>query len=177
MNLYFRLIWIILRSFFKPRIGFSDQVVLNLRILPNDLDLNRHLNNGRYLTILDFGSLDLFMRSGVLLRALRNGFRPMIGGLIVTYRRGLSLFERYTLTMRLKAWDDRWNYFAFEFKKANGRLSAAGYFKGALVSRNGLVSNDAADDLLGYKRGACVIPAAVENWIKAENHISEESIV
>ena len=99
MNLYLRLIWIIIRSFFKPPIDFADRVSIDLRILPNDLDLNRHLNNGRYLTLLDLGSIDLFLRSGVLKRAIRKGFRPMLGGLIVTYRKGLSLFERCTLTM------------------------------------------------------------------------------
>lgn len=176
MNLYFRLIWIVFRSFFKPKIDFSDKITLKLRILPNDLDINRHLNNGRYLTILDFGSIDLFLRSGVLFRAIRNGFRPMIGGLIVTYRKGLSLFERYTLTMQLEAWDDRWNYFKFEFKKLNGQLSAAGYFKGALVSKQGLLPNRVTDHIFGYKRGPCVLPPAVENWIEAERNIAGESI-
>lgn len=172
MNLYFRLIWIVFRSLFKPQIDFSDKVALKLWILPNDLDINRHLNNGRYLTILDFGSIDLFLRSGVLFRAIRNGFKPMIGGLIVTYRKSLSLFERYTLTMQLEAWDDRWNYFKFEFEKLNGQLSAAGYFKGAFVSKHGLVPNRVADEIFGYKRGSCVLPPAVENWIEAERNIS-----
>ena len=174
MNLYFRLIWIFLRSLFKPKIDFSDEIILNLRIMPNDLDINCHLNNGRYLTILDFGSIDLFLRSGVLFRAIRNRFRPMVGGLIVTYRKGLSLFERCILIMQLKAWDNRWNYFRFEFRKPNGQLSAAGYFKGALVSKNGLVPNNVADEVFGYQRGSCVLPPSVENWIKAENQIPEE---
>ena len=169
MNLYLRLIWIIVRSFFKPPIDFADRVSIALRILPNDLDLNLHLNNGRYLTLLDLGSIDLFLRSGVLKRAIRKGFRPMLGGLIVTYRKGLSLFERCTLTMQLKAWDDRWNYFRFEFRNSEGRLSAAGYFKGALVSEKGLIPNKVADDIFEYERGTCKIPQAVANWIEFEN--------
>ena len=144
--------------------------------LPNDLDINRHLNNGRYLTLLDLGSIDLFFRSGVLLRAIRSGFRPMIGGLIVTYRKGMSVFERCQLTMQLKAWDDRWNYFKFEFRKSDGQLSAAGYFKGALVSKNGLVPNNVADDIFGYNRGPCNLPEAVENWIRAERLISDVDV-
>ncbi len=172
MNLYFRLILIIVCSFFKPRVDFADKISLNLRILPNDLDINRHLNNGRYLTILDLGSIDLFLRSGVLKRAIFKGFRPMLGGLIITYRRGLSLFERCSLTMQLKAWDERWNYFRFEFRKSNGQLAAAGYFKGALVSTKGLIPNKVADEIFGNKRGACTLPPAVRDWIK-----SEESIV
>ena len=176
MNLYFRLVWIIIRSYFKPRIDFSGKIVLRLRILPNDLDINGHLNNGRYLTILDLGSIDLFLRSGIFFRVIRNHFRPMIGGLLVTYRKGLSLFERYTLTMQIKAWDDKWNYFKFEFKKLDGQLSAAGYFKGALVSKNGFVQNAVADEIFNYKRGSRVLPPAVVNWIQAENHISEAII-
>jgi len=171
MNLYFRLIWIIVRSFFKPRVNFFDKISLNLHILPNDLDINRHLNNGRYLTLLDLASIELFLRSGVLKSAIRKGFRPMLGGLIVTYRKGLSLFERCTLTMQLEAWDERWNYFRFEFKSSDGHLSAAGYFKGAFVSKKGLIPNKVADEIFGYERGGCKLPLAVANWIESENAI------
>jgi len=100
----------------------------------------------------------------------------MIGGLIVTYRKSLSLFERCILTMQLKAWDNNWNYFEFEFKKLDGQLSAVGYFKGALVSKNGLVPNNVVDEVFGYQRGSCVLPPSVENWIKAENQMSDENI-
>ena len=175
MNLYFRLLWIIVRSFFKPRIDFADKISLTLHILPNDLDINRHLNNGRYLTLLDLGSIDLFLRSGVLKRAISKGFRPMLGGLIVTYRKGLSLFERCTLTMQLEAWDERWNYFRFEFKNSDGHLSAAGYFKGALVSKKGLIPNKVADEIFGYERGTCKLPQAVANWIESEKAILQET--
>jgi len=50
------------------------------------------------------------------------------------------------------------------------------HYKGALVSKKGLVPNNAADDIFGYKRCSCKLPQAVENWISAENHISEETI-
>ena len=176
MNLYFRLIWIIVLSFFKPRVDFSDKISLNLHILPNDLDINRHLNNGRYLTLLDLGSIDLFLRSGVLKRAIRKGFRPMLGGLIVTYRKGLSLFEGCTLTMQLEAWDERWNYFRFEFRKSDGHFAAAGFFKGALVSKKGLIPNTVADEIFGYERGTCTLPPAVRSWIRSENNILEDTI-
>ncbi len=176
MNLYFRLIWIIVRSFFKPRVDFADKISLTLHILPNDLDINRHLNNGRYLTLLDLASIELFLRSGVLKRAIRKGFRPMLGGLIVTYRKGLSLFERCTLTMQLEAWDERWNYFRFEFRNSGGHISAAGYFKGALVSKNGLIPNKVADEIFGFKRGGCRLPPVVANWIESENAILQGTV-
>ncbi len=168
MNLYFRLILIIARSFFKPRVDFADKISLILHILPNDLDINHHLNNGRYLTLLDLASIEFFLRSGVLKRAIRKGFRPMLGGLIVTYRKGLSLFERCTLTMQIEAWDERWNYFKFEFKNSDGLLSAAGYIKGAFVSKKGIIPNKVADEIFGHERGGCKLPPSIANWIESE---------
>jgi len=177
MNLYFRLIWVIVRSFFKSRIDFADKISLTLHILPNDLDINRHLNNGRYLTLLDLASIEFFIRSGVLKHAIRKGFRPMLGGLIVTYRKGLSLFERCTLTMQMEAWDEHWNYFRFEFRNSDDHLSAAGYIKGAFVSKKGIIPNMVADEIFGHERSDCTLPPAVANWIKSENAIMQETLV
>ena len=30
-----------------------------MRVWPNDLDTNAHMNNGRYLTLMDLGRFDL----------------------------------------------------------------------------------------------------------------------
>jgi acyl-CoA thioesterase FadM len=177
MNLYFRLIWIVVRSLFKSSIDFADKISLNLHILPNDLDINRHLNNGRYLTLLDLANIEFFIRSGVLKHALRKGFRPMLGGLIVTYRKGLSLFERCTLTMQIEAWDEHWNYFRFEFRNSDDHLSAAGYIKGAFVSKKGIIPNKVADKIFGHGRGDCKLPPAVANWIESENAIMQGTLV
>lgn len=168
MNLYLRLIWIILRSFFKPQINFVDKLSLGLRILPNDIDINFHLNNGRYLTLLDLLSVYFFIRTGVLKQSIARGFRPMIGGAIISYRKGLSLFEPCTLSMQLKAWDEKWNYFKFEFKNSKGQLSAAGYLKGAFVSKKGIIPTEVLNDMFDYKSGECEFPIAVTNWIKSE---------
>lgn len=68
MNLYLRLIGVIVGSIFKPKITFTGGHAISLRIWPNDLDMNNHLNNGRYLTLLDLASISLFLRSGILKR-------------------------------------------------------------------------------------------------------------
>ena len=66
MNLWLRLIWLFLTTPFRPRLAIpTDVSVLGLRVLPNDLDLSLHMNNGRYLTVMDLGRLDLILRSGL----------------------------------------------------------------------------------------------------------------
>ena len=48
------------------RLGPLDESVIHARVLPTDLDLNLHLNNGRALTLMDLGRVDLMLRMGVV---------------------------------------------------------------------------------------------------------------
>lgn len=176
MNLYLRLIWTGICSFFRPRIAYTEKASLSLIILPNDLDLNNHLNNGRYLTLLDLASIDFFLRCGVFNKLFKKGLKPIVGGIIVTYLKGLSLFERCTLTMQLEAWDDRWNYFRFEFVNSQGVVSAAGYFKGALVSKKGFFPTQDLFELLEFTYRKCKLPPAVSHWIESENNIMADQL-
>lgn len=168
MNLYLRLIWIFLTSVFKPRVRFADEVTLNMRVLPNDLDINRHQNNGRYFTLVDLAIIDLFLRSGVLKKAIAKGWRPMLGGGLITYKKQMKVFQTYQLRMQLKAWDDRWNYFHFSFLNRGGQVCASGYVRGAMVSSKGRVPNEIADQVFGVSRTASLIPEAIAHWRHAE---------
>lgn len=177
MNLYLRLIWIFLASMFKPRVGFTDEVSLDLRVLPNDLDINRHQNNGRYFTLVDLVIIDLFLRSGVLKKAIRNGWRPMLGGGLITYRKQMKLFQAYRLTMQLEAWDERWNYFRFRFLNQAGEVCASGYVRGAMVSSKGRVPNEIADRAFGVHRAGSQLPDAVAHWRLAESALTSEALL
>jgi acyl-ACP thioesterase len=87
VSLYFRLFWVWLRALSKPVINLGDVIELNLHVLPNDLDLNGHMNNGRYLTIVDLALVEYFIRSGFAKAALQRRWRPVLGGSIISYRR------------------------------------------------------------------------------------------
>lgn len=115
MNLVFRLIWIVLAAFRKPAVGLFDETRIRLRVLPNDLDTNIHMNNGRYLTIMDLGRVDLTIRSG-LWRAMRaNRWYPVVGSAKMTFRRSLDPFQAYDLTTRVVGWDGKWVYMEQRF--------------------------------------------------------------
>ncbi|MCP1506057.1 acyl-ACP thioesterase [Pseudomonas marginalis] len=52
MNLWFRLLYMLCRRpWRKPAHGLATTVV-RMRVWPLDLDLNRHVTNGRYFSIL-----------------------------------------------------------------------------------------------------------------------------
>lgn len=115
MNLIFRLIWIVLAAFRKPATGVFDETRICLRVLPNDLDTNIHMNNGRYLTIMDLGRVDLTIRSG-LWRVMRaNRWYPVVGSARMVFCRPLDPFQAYELTTRVAGWDGKWVYMEQRF--------------------------------------------------------------
>ncbi|KIN63287.1 Thioesterase domain-containing protein [Sulfitobacter noctilucicola] len=168
MNLYFRLIWTLLRVWCLPAIRIDEPFERTFRVLPNDIDINLHLNNGRYLTIADLMIVEFFGRTGFLRSLFKNKWKPVLGGTTVTYRKQLKLGEKYRLRYRWVGSDTHWNYLRFEFLKMDGTLCASGYSKGAALSRSGLVQTETALQALGKKLEMPVLPEAVVRWVESE---------
>ena len=160
MNLYFRclLVWVL--SLFRPRLGLLDISVLKLRVLPGDLDIYGHMNNGRYLTIMDLGRFDLILRSplGKIIR--RRQWNPIVAASTVSYYRPLQVFDGFELHTRVVAWDEKWVYLEQRFEK-KGKLAAAGLIKGLLVGREGSVPTEAWLKETGAEVQAPVMPENV----------------
>jgi acyl-CoA thioesterase FadM len=167
MSLYFRLLWRWLRARAMPPIQMGDAIELSMRVWPQDLDINGHMNNGRYLTITDLALVEYLTRAGFIQIALRKGWRPMLGGSIISYRRALKPFAVYTLRFAMICWDERWNYMAFEFLQ-EGKTMAHGHSKGAIVGSKGIVSSADARDAMGLDTASPQFPASISTWIEAE---------
>ena len=104
MNLYLRLLWIWLHARLKPPIRVGATIEMRLRVWPNDIDVIGHMNNGRYMTIIDLALIEYFTRTGFLKVIVRKGWRPMLGGSMISFRRGLKPFRRYTLRFAVSCW-------------------------------------------------------------------------
>ncbi len=174
MNLYLRLLWTLMRGWRLPQFAVGATLERELRVLPNDLDVNGHMNNGRYLTVIDLMLMEYFVRIGFARVLLKQGWQPMSGGSFITYRRGLKPFQKYTLRYRIDACDAHWNYMRFEFSDGE-RVCAAGYMKGAAVARGGLVTNADSYAALGAPMFNQVLPAAVRNWLAAEQGVMDQA--
>ena len=171
MSLYLRLIWTLLRAWRAPRIEPGSWIERHMRVWPNDLDINGHMNNGRYLTLVDLMLVEYFLRTGFAQALLKAGWRPMSGGAFITYRKGLKPAQRYCLRFMLAGADATWNYMRFEFLREDGELCAAGYMKGAAVSRQGLVPNAVSYGRMGRSFSLAPLPAPVQHWLAAETAV------
>lgn len=140
MNLWLRLAWYFLTSGLRPRLAPPDAVSkLAFRVLPFDLDLMAHMNNGRYLTLMDVGRLDYMVRTGLWSAALRHRWTPVATAIAVRYRRELRLLDHFRLETRLIYWDATAvvmeQLFVFERGPRSGEIAARALFRGGLYDR------------------------------------------
>lgn len=123
-------------SRFRPRLGFHDVGRLKRRVLPNDLDVLGHMNNGVYFSVMDLGRLELGVRSGAWRLFAKNGWYPVAGSETMTFRRSLQPWQRYVLESRVVGYDDRAMYMQQRFV-VGGEVYAEGIVRGRFVRRPG----------------------------------------
>src|SRR5690606_2180900 len=80
---------------------------VRLTTLPTDIDLLRHMNNGRYLSLFDLGRWDLLVRTGMTDAMRRNGWYAVVASETVTFRKSLELWQRFDVESRLLGHDDK----------------------------------------------------------------------
>jgi acyl-CoA thioesterase FadM len=122
-----------LRAMRGSRIGLLDEGVVRLRVRLRDCDVLLHVNNGRYLSLMDIGRIDHSGRSGLISMARRQGWHAVAAGATIRFRRELRWRERYVLRTRLVGWDEGWSYWQQVFERADGRLAARAYVKVAVL--------------------------------------------
>jgi acyl-CoA thioesterase FadM len=81
-----------------------------MRVWPNDLDMNLHLNNGRYLTLMDIGRFDLTIRAGLLKAMIVKRWLPVLSTASIQFYRSLGPFQKFQLTTKIIYWDEKWLY-------------------------------------------------------------------
>ena len=149
MNLWLRLLFLLLRLRRAPPCDLLDEVAIPLRVLPTDLDALAHMNNGRYLTIMDLGRLALMYRSGLAGVARSHGWVPLVRGIEIEYLRPLRPGQGFQLHTRLVAWDRKWLYLEQRFTVAD-TLHARAHVRGLLRGDEGNIPTATVLAALGH---------------------------
>ena len=140
MNLILRMIILLVGSFFKPGLPAErPKNALILRVLPNDIDINLHMNNGRYLTICDLTRVDMFIRTGLAKTMIIEKWMPVISEHTMKYKKALKLFQKYEIKMEITGWDERSFQMLHTFIVGD-RVVAEGTSLGVIVSKSGVVA-------------------------------------
>ena len=154
-----------------PPLGVLDEDRIAMHVWPHDIDINLHLNNARYLSIMDYGRTHLLARTGLLTHILRSRWRALIGGVWVTYRRSLPLFAAFTLSSRLVCWDERWFYMEQTFTGRDG-LAAVGWVKAVLRDASGTLDPQKVIEAVAPNIASPPLPDAIATW----NELTREKL-
>jgi acyl-CoA thioesterase FadM len=146
-----------------PRIGILDEDCIRMRVWPNDIDFNFHLNNSRYLTCMDYGRIHMIAANGILTHVIRGRWMPLVGSVDITYRRSLDLFAVFELRTRTLCWDEKWVYMEQSFHSKTG-LVAVAWVKGLFRSKEGNIPPQAIVNLVSPGTASPPISESLAQW-------------
>lgn len=174
MSFLLRLIKIALIALFSRRRKLLDTSVIRLRVWPNDLDLNVHMNNGRYLSLMDLGRVDVMFHSGAFALWFKKGWQPLVAWSCCRHFRPLNLLQRFEIRTRILGWDEKWIYFEQRFTRGQ-TLHALAVVKALMAGNERLVSTAELFDAAGHvQRQSPPLPAWVLTWLRAEREAIDD---
>lgn len=164
MNKLLRTLWAVFRAKRRSTLSITDVATMQLRVRPTDLDVQRHMNNGVYLSIADLGRFDLLIRSGFWAQMRSRGWYPVVQSATITYRRSLEAGQRYTLETRLAGLDAKCVYIEQRFV-VDGQLAARLFIKGRFLQRGGgIVPMDELVAVSGMTADTRPLPDWIGRW-------------
>jgi acyl-CoA thioesterase FadM len=166
VNMLLRTLLLMITSRRKPRKDFREVGRITMRVMPNDLDLLRHVNNGIYLSLMDLGRMDLMIRSGKWQELGRRGWYPVAASVTVTYRRSLRLWEKYTLETKMIGFDDKAMYVEQRFVRDNEVYVNAVMRARFLKKSGGTVTIAELAEVAGIDPATMPIPEWMASWAR-----------
>lgn len=163
MNLYLRLLCLLVRLAAIQHRGVLDYSRVSFRVMPNDCDINLHMNNGRYLSFMDLGRLHLVAQVGLLKIVIRNRWKPVLAAAEINFIRSLAPLQKFDLVTRVITWDDKYVYIEQRFEN-QATLFAHAFVKGLFLGEQGRVSNSAVLAQLGYTEQPPAMPDELRIW-------------
>ena len=159
-----RLATTVVHGWLHGRQGLLEEFVLPMRVWPADIDAYGHLNNGRFLTLMDMGRWSYGIRTPLFRESLKRKWRPVLAAATVQFRRELGLFKSFNLVTRLAHWDERSFYFEHRLERGD-TLYARAFVRGVTKAGTRRVSPAEMLEVLGHREPPPAAPPELTQWI------------
>lgn len=163
MHLLLRTLLMLFTSAKRRPLSVWDSSSVTLRVLPTDIDIAMHVNNGMYFSLMDLGRFDLLVRSGTWQKMRRRGWTPVAAGETIAFRRSLQLWQRYTIETRIIGLDAKAIYFE-QRMVVEGEIYARAYIATRLVSKGGPVTQAEILAEFGQPPAGLELPEWIHGW-------------
>jgi acyl-CoA thioesterase FadM len=134
--MFFRTMLCMLISRRASPLYIHDVARKKFRVMPTDLDVLNHMNNGVYLSIMDLGRMDLLIRAGAWAKLRKLGYFPVVVSETISFRRSLQPWQRFVVESRVAGYDDKAVFLEQRFV-ANGEIYATGFIRGRFLKKTG----------------------------------------
>ncbi|MBW8871043.1 MAG: thioesterase family protein [Leifsonia sp.] len=146
------------------RLGHWDVARTRFRVLPTDLDILKHMNNGVYLSIADIGRFDLLQRNGVWAIFKDRGWYPVVASETISFRKSLELWQRFVVESRILGFDEKAVYVEQRFT-VDGEIYTQAFIRGRFLKRGGgVVTIDELLDAVGPSPTDVIVPPWLREW-------------
>jgi YbgC/YbaW family acyl-CoA thioester hydrolase len=164
MGLFLRLLLLLATAPLRSRCGALGPSRKRFLVLPTDLDVLGHVNNGVYLSMLDVARVDLMLRSGAFARLHSHGYFAVVAAETIRFRRSLRLFQRFDVETRVLGWDEK--AFILEHRFMRGEeLVAEAVIRSRFLKRGGKTIGTAEVlEALGNTGPSPELPAWIDAW-------------
>lgn len=140
-----------------------------MRVLPTDLDLLWHVNNGVYFSYMDFGRWDAIFRNGVYDLSMKNGWYSVVAGETIKFKKSLQLWDKFEIETQILGNDDKYFFIRQKFLK-KGDLMATGLVKVRFLKRaGGTVSTKEVLELFKDQKLENNVSDLSEEWFKIDS--------
>lgn len=140
---------------------------IRLTTLPTDIDMLRHMNNGRYLSLFDLGRWDLLIRTGLFDAMKKRGWYAVVSSETITFRKSLELWQRFDVESRMIGHDDK-AIFLEHRAVVGGEIYARVIVRARMLRRTGgTVSHDELFASLGRPEGVPDVEDWIHDWASA----------
>lgn len=161
---FLRLVRVLLSGRAAAKGSLLDESSVAFRVMPTDLDTSVHLNNGRYLTMMDLARFDLIMRAGLFREMWKRKWIPVVHSSTIRYMRSIEAWERYEIRSQVVGWDEQGVFIVQRFVKKDETVAAVAVMKGVFRCKGRTVSPDEIAEVAGYHDAPPTLPEWVAEW-------------
>ena len=160
----FRTLVQVIRSRGRSALGLHDVGRVPMRVMPTDLDVLGHMNNGVYFSIMDLGRVDLLIRSGLWPKMRARGYYPVMANETMTFRKSLQPWQKFMLESKIVGYDAKAVYLEQRFV-VDGEIFASAMTRARFLKKGGgTVSMDELAALAGVDVSTMAPPEWIAHW-------------
>lgn len=151
-----------------PPARMTETTSIQMRVLPVDLDLLMHVNNGMYFSYMDFGRWDMIFRNGIYDLSVRKGWYSVVAGETIKFRRSLKLWDKFTIKSKVIGSDERYFFIRQIFLKGS-EVMAIGLVKVRFLKRSGgtVSPSEVSQEFDG--ESVELLPELSQEWFELES--------